>query len=446
MEQEVIYSSRNYDTLTSTQVGTSHQRKVRYESRSAPQSELRSRGASFTLIELLVVIAILAILAVAVVLILNPVELIKESRDTTRIEDLATINKALSLIQVDQPNASFGSSTTVYVSIPWTTTSTNCSNLGLPTLPAGYAYGCAPTSTYQRADGTGWIPVDFTSFSAGAPFSKLPADPVNATSSGLYYTYIPGGSWEMTALMKSAKRKMGGDKDSTSQDGGQYPELYETGSALNYTPITRDPTLVGYWSFEEGSGNATSTDYSGHGNNGTWYGTSTHYGTGKVGSYAGSFNGSSDYVKNIDFGSEFDDIFSYAVWVNITSGDYAFVLDLRTGSPFQYLLIDRVTPFVRARYSGLSFGSLQWASDIGDGWHHIAATWDGTTARLYVDGAQKISDTDSSNNSGIASTDDLFIGKEHPIHPRGTILMDDVRFYSVALSAAEVQALYNATR
>ena len=40
---------------TPTQVGASHQRKVRYESRSVPQSEPRSRGASFPLIELLVV-------------------------------------------------------------------------------------------------------------------------------------------------------------------------------------------------------------------------------------------------------------------------------------------------------------------------------------------------------------------------------------------------------
>ena len=101
----------------------------------------------------------------------------------------------------------------------------------------------------------------------------------------------------MTALMESTKRKMGGDKDVVSIDGGQYPELLEVGSKLKYTPITRDPSLVGYWSFEEGLGSATSTDYSGNGNNGTWYGTSTQYAAGKVGTWAGSFNGSSDYIN-----------------------------------------------------------------------------------------------------------------------------------------------------
>ena len=154
---------------------------------------------SFTLIELLIVIAILAVLAVAVVLILNPTELLKESRDTTRIQDLAVVNKALALVETDTPSASLGTSTVVYVSIP--DSSATCSNLGLPARPAGYTYACAPTSTYTKTDGTGWIPVSFDSLSFGAPFSKLPTDPTNTTSSGLYYTYIPGGSWELTALM-----------------------------------------------------------------------------------------------------------------------------------------------------------------------------------------------------------------------------------------------------
>ncbi|HMB17541.1 MAG TPA: prepilin-type N-terminal cleavage/methylation domain-containing protein, partial [Candidatus Paceibacterota bacterium] len=40
---------------------------------------------AFTLIELLVVIAILSILAVAVTLILNPAQLIRQGRDSTRL-------------------------------------------------------------------------------------------------------------------------------------------------------------------------------------------------------------------------------------------------------------------------------------------------------------------------------------------------------------------------
>ncbi len=53
-------------------------------------------SSAFTLIELLVVIAVIAILSVVVVLSLNPGELLRESRDTTRISDLDTLNRALS--------------------------------------------------------------------------------------------------------------------------------------------------------------------------------------------------------------------------------------------------------------------------------------------------------------------------------------------------------------
>ncbi len=194
---------------------------------------------SFTLIELLIVIAILAVLAIAVVLILNPTELLKESRDTTRIQDLAVVNKALALVETDTPSASLGTSTFVYVSIP--DSSATCSNLGLPALPAGYTYACAPTSTVTKTDGTGWIPVNFDSFSAGAPFARLPVDPTNTTSTGLFYTYIPGGSWEMTAIMESADRKMGGRSDATSGDGGQFSEMYEVGTSLTLTPTSWAP-------------------------------------------------------------------------------------------------------------------------------------------------------------------------------------------------------------
>src|ERR1039457_302059 len=59
------------------------------------------RRSAFTLIELLVVIAIIAILAVVVVLTLNPAQLLAQSRDATRVSDMATLNSALSLYQID---------------------------------------------------------------------------------------------------------------------------------------------------------------------------------------------------------------------------------------------------------------------------------------------------------------------------------------------------------
>ena len=160
--------------------------------------------ASFTLIELLITIGIISILSLLVILILNPQELLKQTRDNTRLSDLATINTALTLFQTDTGGSgSMGNGSTTYVSIP--DASSTCANLGLPALPPGYSYACSSTSNYRNINGTGWIPVNFTQLSFTSPFGVLPVDPINTTSSGNYYTYTPGGSWELTSIPESSK-------------------------------------------------------------------------------------------------------------------------------------------------------------------------------------------------------------------------------------------------
>ena len=58
-------------------------------------SKQKMRGG-FTLLELLIVITILAILTLVVVLFINPVEMLKKSRDVQRMSDLATVQSAIS--------------------------------------------------------------------------------------------------------------------------------------------------------------------------------------------------------------------------------------------------------------------------------------------------------------------------------------------------------------
>ena len=181
-------------------------------------------GSGFTLIELLVVIALLAILATAVVLVLNPAELLKQSRDSTRLSDLAALNNALGLLLTDNPNTSFGSSSVVYVSLP--DTSPTCASYALPPLPPSWTYNCAPISSYTKVDGTGWIPVNLTSFSAGALLSKLPTDPINDIND--YYTFITSNQqWKIEGPMESQRYLA-----NARNDGGTALDFYETGSNI----------------------------------------------------------------------------------------------------------------------------------------------------------------------------------------------------------------------
>src|SRR3989344_5236105 len=240
--------------------------------------------SSFTLIELLVVVSIISILSVFVIITLNPSELLKQSRDSERVSDLSTINSALSLYTVDNPDISIGTASTTYISIPdntaTSTQGTQCQGLSLPALPSGWTYHCPASSTYRNTDGTGWIPVNFNSISYGNPLGSLPVDPINTSSTGNYYTYTPGGSWEVTSLLESAKYAL-----NMANDGGRDTIRYETGSSLALVPPLG---LVGYWKFDEGTGTSAG-DSSGNGNTGTLV-NSPSWVTGKVGG-ALSFDG-----------------------------------------------------------------------------------------------------------------------------------------------------------
>jgi prepilin-type N-terminal cleavage/methylation domain-containing protein len=182
----------------------------------------------FTLIELLVVIAIIAILAVVVVLTLNPAELLRQSRDANRVSDLATLNSAINLYITDQGGSngfSLGSSSVTYLSVPdpaaTTTAGTNCAGLGT-NFTSGTYFDCSASSTYRNASGQGWIPINFSSISSGIPFGSLPVDPVNATSSDLYYSYQTNGTtFRLVASPES-------QKDTAA--AGANPSMFTSGS------------------------------------------------------------------------------------------------------------------------------------------------------------------------------------------------------------------------
>jgi len=186
----------------------------------------------FTLIELLIVLAIIAILVTVVLVALKPAEFMKKARDSRRIVDLQSLNKALSLAEFD--NVFMGNASTTYISVPdpnANPTST-CSGMGLPSLPTGWTYQCSSPSNYRKTDGTGWIPVNFSSLTTvpGA-LSILPVDPINSTSTNLYYTYVKG-SWELTALLESTEYQ----QKYAEKDGGTSSVVYEIGNMLKITP------------------------------------------------------------------------------------------------------------------------------------------------------------------------------------------------------------------
>ena len=184
---------------------------------------------AFTLIELLIVMGVIGIIASTVIVVLNPLELANRARDGKRFSELRAVNNALNLYEVDE-GASFGSTSTVYISAP--DTSATCANLTLPALSAGWSYNCVTSVNTRKIDGTGWVPVDFSSIRYGPPFTKLPIDPINTDTNELYYSYVTDGTgWELNSVVQSEK-----EASVASSDGGDSSIKFEVGKNLTLTP------------------------------------------------------------------------------------------------------------------------------------------------------------------------------------------------------------------
>ncbi|HEY5220986.1 MAG TPA: LamG-like jellyroll fold domain-containing protein, partial [Candidatus Paceibacterota bacterium] len=360
----------------------------------------------FTLMEILVVVAVIVVLAVTVLFILNPITLTEQAYDATRVSDMSTLNKAISLYYADamnNPSTMFmGTSSVIYISVPdpsaTSTAGDQCQGLGLPTAPTGYTYQCAASSTYLRVDGTGWIPINFTTYlsgKSGSVISKLPVDPVNQTSSGLYYTYnTDGGSnYEVTSIFESQKYKA---QYATNVLDPDYPEVDAKGSSLSLSPLFNPTGLVGWWPLNEGSG-TTAYDQSGSGNNGTWSGNPPYYTAGKVGSYAGNFDGSTDYVSSNTNGKTLfsNQVFSATFWINPANNNSMDILErfawCMGGGPGGFG-IARTNSGTNLQVTLSGGAGPTWsqpnftASMPINTWTYIAVVASGTSATAYDDG------------------------------------------------------------
>ncbi|OGY64073.1 MAG: hypothetical protein A3I89_02255 [Candidatus Harrisonbacteria bacterium RIFCSPLOWO2_02_FULL_41_11] len=180
----------------------------------------------FTLLELVIVIGILAILAAVSVLVLNPAQILARSRDTTRSTDLVAIKDSLNLYVTD-------------VSSPDMDGGTNSCSTLCYTAATGVAVNCGSrhgtkTTTEdatREVDSNGWVPVNLTAVSTGAPLAVLPVDPTNNTT--YFYSYAcdnTAKTFELNANMESTTYANGGTDDKESKDGGNNADILEVGT------------------------------------------------------------------------------------------------------------------------------------------------------------------------------------------------------------------------
>jgi hypothetical protein len=213
-----------------------------------------------------------------------------------------------------------------------------------------------------------------------------------------------------------------------------------TAVGLGIAPAARAQGLVAAYGFNEGTG-TTTTDVSGNANNGSLSNT-TWTTLGQFGN-ALSFNGTSSRVNVSDSGSlDLTTGMTLEAWVFPTSltGTRTVVFKQVTGGHVYGLFASAgaLRPVASVRIGATTFAVTGPSSLPLNAWSHLAATYDGSALRLYVNGADVASQAvagllQTSGNplrlGGSASSGQYFQGR-----------IDEVRVYSQARSGAEIQA------
>lgn len=280
-----------------------------------------------------------------------------------------------------------------------------------------------------------------------------------ASGGAVAATVTYSSSTRTATLTPSAALAASTSYTATVKGGGADPrakDLQGTAMSADYSwsfstqgttpPPTPPPTggLVAAWAFNEGTG-TSAADASGNGNTGAITGA-TWTTSGRFGA-ALTFNGTSNSVGVNDAASlDLTSGMTVEAWVYPTtlsgwrtvlmkegSGGLAWTLYGHDNGPHPAVTVN----------TGGADQSLAGAQQLTlNTWTHLAATYDGTTLRLYVNGTQTSTRTVGGNLLTTAGA--LRIGGNAVWGEYFAGRIDEVRIYNRALTASQVQADMNA--
>jgi hypothetical protein len=208
-----------------------------------------------------------------------------------------------------------------------------------------------------------------------------------------------------------------------------------------------EANLIGFWTLDQTSG-TTAYDASGNGNDGTLMGD-PKWTVGKIGG-ALELDGTGDYVDcgNGDVLNITQQV-TLAAWVKANSGfaypDWSGII-MRGGPNIDTFALYYNGPSQQVGFkttgTNPAWMAVPAAGLFDDGWHHVAATYDGAKKIIYLDGEQI--GTMDSIGSIETSTGRLLLGAGRDVIPPTHLLvglLDDARIYDGALSQIEIQSI-----
>ncbi|RPI52609.1 MAG: DUF11 domain-containing protein, partial [Acidobacteria bacterium] len=246
----------------------------------------------------------------------------------------------------------------------------------------------------------------------------------------------------------------GGFNDLTSvKDAWVGRGLFLTSSLSGTTGVvmTTEPGLVGYWKMDEGGGDSLG-DISGWGNTAEFAGSPTF--VPGVKGYALDLDGGSNAVVSDQAKLDATTGLTIAAWVQpFALADQDIVSRAVADSVDGYTLglssaTSTAPGTVFLRLNQATFGEIYQLNSTsqypvgGFTWMHVAATYDGTTMRMFINGVEEGS---MPGPASIAANDvALGIGAQGDGTRRFKGTIDDLKIYDNALSAADIGALADA--
>ena len=292
--------------------------------------------------------------------------------------------------------------------------------------------GTTYEATLPNTDSPGiyWAKLTTAESPSFTPSGQLPLnDTVTVTAPGGAYTWTTEADWDNIDDSTGVVHADIGDHDADRVELG-YSPFDEGGS-----------NLVGYWPLDDPS---AATEVSGVGTDGVIGGNPTNANLGIGASSAYAFDGDDDHVRIPDYEEldvSDDGAVTVSAWVSLDAlpseqfkaifqnSDTAYNLQLENGD---------------ASYTIYDGGHRDANEGIRTGWVHLVGVYDEDESEeivLYENGDNRASD----DASGVGSGDGVDAGIATNIDEGGRYLdgqVDELRVYDRALSAGEVEDLY----
>lgn len=210
--------------------------------------------------------------------------------------------------------------------------------------------------------------------------------------------------------------------------------------------------LVAWYPF-----NGNANDASGNGNNGTVYGATLTTDRFGIANKAYYFNGTSNYIEVGNLISSNPSSYSINIWLNLTENKVVDIISDRDNncsykyrifySPPGFLTTDGIIQAAIYNVNSYVYSHTEFNVVLGlNNWYLITLNYDVNSSlfQLFLNGVYK-STANSTNWSYLSDPTHIggLLGCGSPFSNGVHGSLDDIRIYNRALSASEIQALYN---